>query len=257
LLKKIVFIFTLIYTQFSLASSFVSRVDKGYRLPLDLIIQNFTLLEKTPEAPYLQNYIQKTNYKIDTNDAEEISQSIVTISGCLEIDPWVLTALIQKESSFDKLATSPTGAAGLTQFTNIGIKEVNDQLGFRGTAGAPGTVTEYLTTQIKTCVSQEWIHFWTRLDIGETSPNFYPLLKEELKKDILGSVLYGAVLLKVYLGVVTTRNTYAVSPISPSDTYYQALQMYNGEEGDGKIKYAKNVFLNVQSLYPDQITFPY
>lgn len=256
MVKKIIVLFTIFFTQISFGN-LLPRFDKGYRLPLELIIQDFTLLQKTPLPVYLQKYIQKTNTKVEVTDAEEISESIVTVSSCLGIDPWILTGMIQKESSFNKIAVSPTGAAGLTQFTRIGIKEVNDQLGFRGKVGAPEPVTDYLVSQIRTCVNADWRDFWTRLAVDETHPEFYPLLKEEMKKDILGAVLYGGVLLKVYLGVITSRNMLEVSPISPTDTYYQALQMYNGEEGENRIKYAKSVFLNVQAVYPDQITFPY
>jgi hypothetical protein len=256
LVKRIFVLFSIFFTQISFGNV-LPRFEKGYRLPLELIIQDFTLLEKTPEALYLQKYIQRTNVKVDLTDAGEISTSIVTVSSCLGIDPWILTGLIQKESSFNKIATSPTGAAGLTQFTKIGIKEVNDQLGYRGKVGAPEPVTDYLVSQIRTCVNADWKDFWTRLAVDDTQPEFYPLLKEEMKKDILGAVLYGGILLKVYLGVIASRNNFEVTPISPTDAYYQALQMYNGEEGENRIKYAKNVFLNVQAVYPDQITFPY
>lgn len=260
MVNKFILLFTLLFTHISYADEFDTQMDKGYRLPLEFITKDFLLLRRTPEPQYLQKYIVKTNFKIASEEAAKISNNVLTISDCLGLDPWILTGLIQKESSFSRTATSPTGAVGLTQFTTIGIKEVNDQLGMRGKVGAPEPVIDYLTSQIRSCVDADWIDFWTRLSIEETHPDFYPLFKEELKKDVTGSVLYGAILLKIYLGVISTRNNLdsdSVTPLKTSDAYYLALQMYNGEEGDAKIKYAKNIFLNVKTMYPVEVNFPY
>ena len=105
-----------------------------------------------------------------------------------------MTGLIHKESSFIKTAVSPTGAAGLTQFTAIGLKEVNDQFGMRGKMGAPEIVTLYFLTQTRSCIDSEWVELWRKIDVQETDPTFYPLLKEQLKKAI--SRLYKCIMAK-------------------------------------------------------------
>ncbi len=232
-------------------------VDKGFRVPLEIISQDYTLLEISPDHQHLKKHIQKVNYKVTHQDAAEIATNIIQISRCLDIDPWIMTGLIHKESSFIKTAVSPTGAAGLTQFTAIGLKEVNDQFGMRGKMGAPEIVTLYFLTQTRSCIDSEWVELWRKIDVQETDPTFYPLLKEQLKQDSANAVLYGAVLLKVYLGVITNRNSLEAEALPLSETYFQALQMYNGEEGDARVKYAKNVFKNVQIAYPEPIDFPY
>ena len=62
----------------------------------------------------------------------QISWKIYSVSTCLDIDPIVYSSLIYSESAYMSDAQSVTGAVGLSQFTNIGILEVNDQLGMRG-----------------------------------------------------------------------------------------------------------------------------
>lgn len=243
-------------TSFALVYGQSLDLNKGFRLPLDIITQDYTLLEKRPEAEYLRRYIQKANYKVPSSDAAAIAEGLVLVSQCLEIDPWIMTGLVQKESSFIKEAVSPTGAAGLTQFTAIGLKEVNDQLGLRGKTGAPEAVTFYFLTQVRGCVDSEWIELWRKIEVPENDPQFYPLLKNQLKQDITSSVLYGAILLKVYLSFITNKNQLETRLLPLIDTYFQALQMYNGEEGEARVKYAKNVFKHTKSVYPDPIDLP-
>ena len=62
----------------------------------------------------------------------QLSWKIYAISECLDIDPIVFSSLIYSESAFKISAVSRTKAVGLTQFTSIGIVEVNDQFGHRG-----------------------------------------------------------------------------------------------------------------------------
>lgn len=235
----------------------VLAMDKGFRLPLDSISRDFSLMKLTPKAELIHTYILKTNYRIPKEEARDIAEAIVLVSECFQVDPWILTGLIQKESSFKKDAISPTGAAGLTQFTGIGFKEVNDQLGMRGRVGAPEAITLYFAGKIRSCVDPSWVDMWNRIEEKDDHPEFINLLKEEIKKDITSSIVYGAILLKTYLAFIHSKNSLEAVPLKMSEVYFQALQTYNGEEGDAKVRYAKNIFQNLQSLYPKEVNFPF
>jgi hypothetical protein len=45
--------------------------------------------------------------------------------------------------------------------------------------------------------------------------------------------------------------------LQDSEIYFQALQIYNGEEGDAKVRYAKNIFINLKNIYPQEVNFPF
>lgn len=249
-------LFTIVITLFAALLN-AAEFDKGFRLPLESVSKNFALMKLTPTNELLKNYIIKTNFRITPNEADQISAQILDVSECFEIDPWILTGLIQKESSFNRNAVSPTGAAGLTQFTSMGFKEVNDQLGMRGRIGAPEVVSQYFEQKIKNCIDPFWMNLWERVAVNEDHPDFYNLLKDEIKKDTYSSIVYGAVLLKTYLAFITTKNTFEAIPFKTSEIYFQALQLYNGEEGDAKVTYSRNIFQNLKSLYPNEVNFPF
>lgn len=231
--------------------------EKGYRLADDSVVKDYSLLRLDLEEHVLIKHIIKTNYKVDHKDAELIAKNILKVSACFSIDPWLLTAVIQKESSFKKDAISPTGAAGLSQFTMLGLKEVNDQLGFRGRAEATDMAIDFYNSKIAKCIDPAWTHLWLKIGLPETDPEFYNLLKEEIKQDIPVALTYGAILLKTYVAFIDNKFKNSFVPLSISETYYQALQIYNGEEGDAKVKYARDVFKNLRAFYPRELSFPF
>lgn len=254
--KVILFLFSLTTISALAEQSF----DKGYRLPGETVMKDFTLMKLTPEQHSLASHIVKINYKIEKIVALEIAHHILNISACFKIDPWVLTGLIQKESSFNKDAVSPTNAAGLTQFTSSGIKEVNDQLGFRGREGATENAILYFTSKIRSCIDPSWVDLWVRVERSETDPEFYRQIKEEIKKDIPTAITYGAILLKTYVSFIDTKINRVddeEADLPKSEVYFRALQIYNGEEGEAKVNYAKNVFKNLQGFYPNKVNFPF
>lgn len=237
------------------AQASVEVEDKGYRLSGDAVIKDYTLMKLTPTQSHLTNHIVKINPRVFRAEAGEIAQNVITVASCLDIDPWILTALIQKESTFQKDAVSQTNAAGLTQFTTIGFKEVHDQLGYRGREGATENATIYFTSKIRNCIDASWVDLWARVDVQDNNPIYYSMLKEEIKKDITTAVTYGAILLKTYVAFVDSKPE--SENLSRSELYYQALQIYNGEPGDAKVRYAKNIFRNLQGVYPAPIKFPF
>lgn len=248
-----------LFTTLSLAfSSHAEELfEKGYRLPGEAVIKDFTIMRLTPTEDYLVKYILKTNHKVPRAEAEEIAANVLKVSGCFKIDPWLLTGLIQKESSFKKDAVSPTNAAGLTQFTSLGFREVNDQLGLRGREGATENATLYFNSKIRDCVDASWVDLWNRVPVTPEDPDFFNLLKEEIKTNIPTAITYGSILLKTYVAYVDNKASKADIPLSISETYYQALQIYNGEEGNAKVNYARAIFKNLQNLYPHKVNFPF
>lgn len=250
--KFILFLFCLTTT---LTLNAVELTDKGYRNTIESIIKDYTLLNITPSARQLADHIKDINYMVTRKEAKEIAQNILNVSYCFEIDPWILMSLIQKESSFDRYAMSPTNAAGLTQFTSVGFIEVHDQLGYRGRKGAPESATLYFTSKIRKCIDSNWVDLWSRVNILDTEPGYYDLLKEELKSDITAAITYGAILLKTYLAYIDAKD--GSEELSTSEIYYAALIIYNGEEGEAKIQYAKSVFRNLQRAYPKPLEFPF
>lgn len=235
----------------------VSAEDKGFHLPADLVSNNYSLMVSELDTKLLTKHILATNKKLNNLEASEISKEIILVSDCFQIDPWILMGLVQKESSYNQEATSPTGAAGLTQFTEIGFREVNDQLGLNGRAGAPDSTTLYYSQKIRSCIDPSWVDLWNRVNVKEDDPQFYSLLKLEVKKNTAASLVYGAILLKTYVAHITERNLSAPVPLKLSEIYFEALKAYNGEPGEAKVNYAKAIFINLKSIYPKPVTFPF
>ena len=241
------------------SNEFVSNtlVEKGFRLPNDSVSKHFFMMKKAPEVNYLADYIVKSNYKIPKTDALDIATNIIKVSLCFKVDPWILAGLVQKESSFARDAVSPTNAAGLTQFTSSGFKEVNDQLGFRGKSEATDAAISFFNTQILECVDPHWVHLWIRIALPEADDNFYNNSKEEIKTDVQTALVYGAILLKTYVAYADMQAIKMEVQPSMSETYFQALQIYNGEDGDAKVNYAKNIFQNLKAIYPVPVNFSF
>ena len=255
--KIVLFLFSCFALLTASAQEVTKVGDKGYRLSGDSVAKDFTLMKIIPSKKFIAGHIVKVNYKVSKDDALDIAQNILKVSSCLKIDPWILTAMIQKESSFKKDATSPTNAAGLTQFTTSGLKEVNDQLGLRGRTGATENATLYYSARIRECIDPSWIDLWVKINVIEEDPTFYSLLKEEIKTNTTSAVVYGAILLKTFLAYVDNKTKDSeVKPLI-SEIYYQSLQAYNGEEGEAKVTYAQDVFRNLKKAYPNQVNFPF
>lgn len=230
--------------------------NRGYSLNSDSVIKNFPVLDITLDQNYLVKHIIKSNRAVKFADAQSIAKNILKSSHCLGLDPWLLTGLIYKESAFNKDAVSPTNAAGLTQFTSVGIAEVNDQLGIRGTDGARPAATAYFKEQITKCINPAWVNVWELVTLKPNENGFSNQVKEVMKKNIEISITYGAVLLKTYISHLDSRNTRNGWGLETYEIYFSALQMYNGEPGVRKVNYAKGILRHVIKAYPAQVAFP-
>lgn len=228
---------------------------KGYWVKPNSLAINYSLYRLKPTEEQINNHIKKVNPMLSSDERVELASNIIRITKCFGIDPWVFTGLVDKESSFRAKVVSPTGAAGLTQFTSIALKEVNDQLGLRGREGAHYKNIQYLNDKVKYCVNEGWVELWDRVSVESDHPDFYVQLKEELKNDIEASIVYGSILLKIYLSRINDRE--GDKNLKKSSIYFEALKIYNGEEGDNKIIYAKDVMRNSIEAYPKDVQFSF
>lgn len=266
-MKKLTLLLTLLFSTQTFATTEDDFIDFGIDLELPISINGYFLTDRAVTKEYvitdaeltnqkLEHIIKASNKSIPAAEVSAIASNVLKVSKCFDIDPWFLMSLIHKESSFDREAESPTKAAGLTQFTRIGLEEVNDQLGIRGPDHAKASVTQYLNNQVYGCVNNGWTHLWDRVKHRDAnSPLFYSQIKEVLKDDIEAAVTYGAILLKVYLAYADSRNIRNNTNLDDYEIYYQALMLYNGEAGNAKVQYAKNIFKFVMKHYPTKLNY--
>ena len=139
----------------------------------------------------------------------------------------------------------------------MGFKEVHDQLGFRGREGASESATLYWQTTLKSCIDESWTDLWNKIDLKEEDPEYYNRLKKELIENPKLAIVYGAILLKTYIAHTANRAERNENDLKDSEIYFQALQIYNGEEGDAKVRYAKIIFINLKNIYPQEVNFPF
>lgn len=223
--------------------------DPGFRVPYRFFKPKALLFESAPSEEKLTKYIKKMaagrSQKLISN--RMLAKEIIYVSQCFDIDTNVFAALIHTESHFNNSATSNTGAVGFTQFTNIGLTEVHDQLGERGKTGAISSTIEFWKEIFVGCIDPEWVPLWKRtihLPLTLRKARY----KQILKTDPNLSLAYGALLLKLYWGRrsqlwdgQTDKTKYEV--------FLKALARYNGEaEGRAEV-YAKKVLDRAQKLY--------
>lgn len=103
--------------------SIVQKRKKGelyYSLP-----SNY---DEKAEYDTIMAYIQDKFKRVDKEEAEEISESLVKYGKEHDLDPKFAAALIARESGFNKKAVSRTGAKGLGQIKDFNFKslEISD-----------------------------------------------------------------------------------------------------------------------------------
>lgn len=77
-------------------------------------------------ADYAKGFIREEILSHTNSEAKaiELSEKIVSVANDFEIDPLLLSALIQTESGFDQNKISNVGAKGLGQLTDICVEEL-------------------------------------------------------------------------------------------------------------------------------------
>jgi len=168
----------------------------------------------------IESFIQTSNNKLKAATVSSLAKNILSAASCYEVDPVYLAGLIRKESTFKTKAKSKTGAAGLTQMTGAGIKELRDQLGNRGKSYARQSNITYFKSTSQRCLGFEWDSF---------KDLFYNKSNLEVKKAFYNnkkfSIFAGAMLLKVYLANATKSCEFC----NMSGIYKIALEQYNGD----------------------------
>lgn len=240
----ILFLWALVF-----GNSAVLADDPGFRVPHRFFEPAALLYETAPSQNQIAKYIKKMapNRSQTLVDNQGLAKEILHASSCFEIDPWILTGLIHTESTFNNAATSATGAVGFTQFTNIGLREVHDQLGERGKKGAIVATIKFWTTIFADCVDPEWMPLWKRTaHLPEDQRT--KAQKEIIKRDPSLSLSYGALLLKLYWGR-QSQLWEERTDVTKRDVYFRALARYNGEPEGRAEKYAEKVLLRAQRFF--------
>jgi len=223
--------------------------DPGFRVPSRFFEPKALLFEKALTEDQLTAHIKKMaagrSQKLISN--RMLAREILHTSGCFNIDPYIFTALIHTESSFDNSATSATGAVGFTQFTNIGLTEVHDQLGKRGKTGAILSTIKFWKNIFSGCVDPEWMPLWKRVHhLPEDQRKAHQ--KKILKTDPALSLAYGTLLLKLYWGRQSQLWEERTDK-TPEDVFFRALARYNGEPDGRADLYAKKVLDRAKKFY--------
>jgi len=83
--------------------------------------------EEDDEIDYktIYGYIRSNYKKVTDEDADLIASSLVVNSKQRNLDPKLTAALMEKESSFNKKAVSPSGAKGLGQLMDVHFDSMN------------------------------------------------------------------------------------------------------------------------------------
>lgn len=223
--------------------------DPGFRVPFRFFEPVASLYDETPSVEALSKYIGKMasgrSQELITNKV--LAKEILHASSCFGIDPYVFTGLIHTESHFNNSATSNTGAVGFTQFTNIGVREVHDQLGERGKHGAIASTIKFWQIIFTDCIDPEWMPLWKRtLHLDEDERKAYQ--KKIIKRDPGLSLAYGALLLKLYWGR-QSQLWEDRDDVTKDELYLRVLARYNGEP-DGRAEiYAKKVMKRARALF--------
>ena len=165
-----------------------------------------------------------------------LAKEIVRSSRCYGVDPIVVSALIWRESNFKPLARSDRGAAGLTQMTAPGIREVLDRL-------SPDSTRRlgYLRGLVSRC------HPTIMFRVGSGAPDAEQVSnwKSALEQNHAEAVAFGVLLLKINLAATRPRVSFGEGAF---DHYREALERYNGDPVI-KERFAKDVLLLARRMW--------
>ncbi len=94
----------------------------------DEIIQDRNIRSSNQTKRKIESFIKTQNPDISDTDVDEIAYWIDEYASKEDIDPMLVAALIDRESSFKKKAVSKTGAKGLGQIKDFNFKslEIDD-----------------------------------------------------------------------------------------------------------------------------------
>jgi hypothetical protein len=174
----------------------------------------------------VQTAVNEANPKhvgLTVNESNHLTRDVVNVSQCFGIDPIMFTGLIWRESNFKPNSTSERGAAGLTQMTQTGIREVLDRLNPRS-----ARKLGHLRSLVKKCSPK----FYERLS-ADVSADATTAWKTSVSKNHVDALVMGALLLKLNLA-----SNYKY--FRKFEIYRSALEKYNGDP-KVKVRFANDV----------------
>ena len=188
----------------------------------------------------IQHFIAR--FGVESKKAKQLAQQIETIARCFQIDSYVFSALIARESGFNSHALSPTGAKGLTQMTPLGMWEVSQQFGLERPethdVGTPSAI-QVLTRMTDHCLvpklETHWIPPFDLPAVKQHAPYssaWTDALSEVMLQDDTTSLIYGAALFRTLLIDVTHIRAQSKDPDlrKTEEIFKEALRRYNGDE---------------------------
>lgn len=204
---------------------------KGF-FQTEFIGEKFVLHEKSLSEDAIIEYVKRHRMADKAEDPtmpdRELAQKILMITDAFGIDPYIVTAIIRKESEYQKSAVGAGGAYGLMQIMQSVISESHVQLGQQGPQNARATTIEYLQKLM------------TDLYPKAVGKAFNPkpwstAMLPVMKTDPWQNIVYGSLIFKVYLSVERTKNKTGTM----KDWYTKGLQFYNGSSK--KVEYTQIV----------------
>jgi len=105
-------------------------------------------IPSSPQAVIIYNYIRSTRSKVPDYEAELIAHTITHYSMEKKTDPYLIAALIERESGFDARAISKHGAKGLGQLMDFNLKPLQVDDPYLIEQSVRGTVA-YIATLLK------------------------------------------------------------------------------------------------------------
>lgn len=193
--------------------------------------ESFLLFPDTPSQSDLERFIRKSNLQID---ATKLAKDIKSVATCFAIDERILASQMRQESNFNPGAESPTHAVGLMQLTGLGIQEIEDQLGARGTLYASSTAITYFNKVRTTCLKKSlgWdsaddMLLWKRVPTGNRQ-SILATKKSLIKSEPRIGLAYGAIMIKTLLSKAKSED----ASRDIENTFRRSLWLYNGDPAE-------------------------
>ncbi|MEZ4741391.1 MAG: hypothetical protein R3B45_02925 [Bdellovibrionota bacterium] len=204
----------------------------------------FKLKEGRMDRKLNERKIVKDLLENDSEYIQKIAKTIIEISQIYKIDPFIFASLIAHESWFISNSCY-SGGCGLTQLTGFGIQEVSDQLNEKKGAHSPDA-NDYLMEKINLLkqhsIPFEIIELQRRRSLTRSVQQ---LLKEKWQTNIV----YGAMLLKVYLAIKALKYKSSANVSNNlTSIYREALRQYNGHPTNKKC-YPTKIIQQALKLY--------
>ncbi len=243
-----------IFLLFFQSTAYSYVFEFGYNVAqtdVDLRVHHFFYDQAKVEDYIIANMAGKESSEQRSKKATEIAYLIKKVADHFQVDPLIYLSLIRMESAFyytNNLSNS--GAVGLTQFVQIGLKEVFSQLGFLSDSNAPRKSIEFFQEAYegmrKEIKSKFSLISFSELKAVLKSYNLstkseLKSFKSLFKNDTPLQVIFGAVFLKTLvgrqcdrLGRSYCRDRSIHSSLSFKNKllsfYRKALIAYNGEK---------------------------